>query len=139
MIFIFAPVFTAAFDSTPEVIRFGVERARTAALFYFLLAFSHSVAAILRSGEGSGADGYHDDFLVCGTCGISDRSRYVHFVHCHRILGISADMDIEFCRISHILQKSRLAAQFLIILFFIKFQAYILKKDICLKFFCSCY
>ena len=48
VIFIFAPVFTAAFDSTPEVIRFGVERARTAALFYFLLAFSHSVAAILR-------------------------------------------------------------------------------------------
>lgn len=48
LIFLFAPALTAAFDSTPEVIAFGVERARTAALFYFLLAFSHSVAAILR-------------------------------------------------------------------------------------------
>lgn len=48
VVFLFAPQFVAAFDSTPEVIRFGVEKARTAALFYFLLAFSHSAAAILR-------------------------------------------------------------------------------------------
>ena len=38
----------AAFDSNPEVIRFGVEKARTAALFYCLLAYSHSVASVLR-------------------------------------------------------------------------------------------
>lgn len=48
VIFIFAPQMIAAFDSTPEVIRFGVEKARTAALFYCLLAYSHSVAAVLR-------------------------------------------------------------------------------------------
>nr|WP_317449154.1 MATE family efflux transporter [uncultured Sellimonas sp.] len=48
IIFIAAPVFTAAFDRTPEVIVFGTERARTAALFYCLLAYSHSVAAVLR-------------------------------------------------------------------------------------------
>lgn len=48
VVFLFAPQFVAAFDSTPEVIRFGVEKARTAALFYFLLAFSHAAAAILR-------------------------------------------------------------------------------------------
>nr|WP_317282448.1 MATE family efflux transporter [uncultured Sellimonas sp.] len=48
VIFIFAPVFIAAFDNTAEVIRFGVEKARTAALFYFLLAYSHSISAILR-------------------------------------------------------------------------------------------
>ena len=48
VIFIAAPVFTAAFDRTPEVILFGTERARTAALFYCLLAYSHSVAAVLR-------------------------------------------------------------------------------------------
>ena len=48
MVFLFAPQFVAAFDSTPEVVRFGVEKARTAALFYFLLAFSHAAAAILR-------------------------------------------------------------------------------------------
>ena len=46
--FILAPQLIAAFDSTPEVVRFGVEKARTAALFYCLLAYSHSVASILR-------------------------------------------------------------------------------------------
>lgn len=47
-VFLLAPQLIAAFDSTPEVIRFGVEKARTAALFYCLLAYSHSVASILR-------------------------------------------------------------------------------------------
>ena len=48
VVFLLAPQLIAAFDSTPEVIRFGVEKARTAALFYCLLAYSHSVASILR-------------------------------------------------------------------------------------------
>lgn len=48
LVFIFAPVLIAAFDSTPEVIQFGIEKARTAALFYCLLAYSHSIAAVLR-------------------------------------------------------------------------------------------
>ena len=48
VIFIFAPIIIAAFDDTPEVIRFGVEKARTGTLFYCLLAFSHSVSAVLR-------------------------------------------------------------------------------------------
>ncbi len=48
VVFLLAPQLIAAFDSTPEVIQFGVGKARTAALFYFLLAFSHSVAAVLR-------------------------------------------------------------------------------------------
>ena len=48
IIFLAAPVFVAAFDRTPEVILFGTQRARTSALFYFLLAYSHSIAAVLR-------------------------------------------------------------------------------------------
>lgn len=48
VIFLAAPVFVGAFDRTPEVIVFGTERARTSALFYFLLAYSHSIAAVLR-------------------------------------------------------------------------------------------
>ena len=48
IIFILAPVLISAFDSTPEVVAFGAARARTSALFFFLLAYSHSVAAILR-------------------------------------------------------------------------------------------
>lgn len=47
-VFLLAPQLIAAFDPSPEVVRFGVEKARTAALFYCLLAFSHSIAAILR-------------------------------------------------------------------------------------------
>ena len=48
VVFVFAPQMIAAFDPSPEVVRFGVEKARTAALFYFLLAVSHSIAAVLR-------------------------------------------------------------------------------------------
>ena len=48
IVFIFAPQMIAAFDSTPEVIQFGIDKSRTAALFYFLLAFSHSISAVLR-------------------------------------------------------------------------------------------
>ena len=47
-IFLLAPYLIAAFDPTPEVVRFGVEKARTAALFYCELAYSHSVCAVLR-------------------------------------------------------------------------------------------
>lgn len=48
VVFLLAPWLIAAFDSTPEVVEFGIAKARTAALFYFLLAFSHSIAAVLR-------------------------------------------------------------------------------------------
>ena len=46
--FLFAPMLTAAFSSDTQVIAFGVERARTSALFFFLLAYSHCISAILR-------------------------------------------------------------------------------------------
>lgn len=46
--FIFAPTFIGAFDSSPEVIAFGIRQARTEALFYFLLSLSHSIAAVCR-------------------------------------------------------------------------------------------
>lgn len=48
LVFLFAPSLIGAFDSTADVIRFGVEKARASAPFYFLLAYSHSIAAILR-------------------------------------------------------------------------------------------
>ena len=46
--FIFSPTLIGFFDQTPLVIELGVKQARTAALFYCLLAFSHSVAAVCR-------------------------------------------------------------------------------------------
>ena len=49
--YIFAPYLIGFFDKTPEVVAFGTQQARTVALFYCLLAFSHCVAAVCR---GSG-------------------------------------------------------------------------------------
>ena len=48
IIYTFAPYFISAFNSTPEVLSYGVTQAHTASLFYFLLAFSHCMAGILR-------------------------------------------------------------------------------------------
>lgn len=48
IVFILAPQIIAIFNSTPEVIYFGVKNAKTTALFYCLLAYSHSIASILR-------------------------------------------------------------------------------------------
>ena len=47
-IFVLSPLLIAAFNSSPEVIAYGVADARTVSLFYFLLAFSHCCAGILR-------------------------------------------------------------------------------------------
>lgn len=46
-----APYLIAIFDDTPQVIAFGIAHTQTISRFYFLLAFSHCAAAILR---GSG-------------------------------------------------------------------------------------
>ena len=47
-IYIFAPVLIAAFNGDPSVVAYGVAQARTVTLFYFLLSFSHCLAAIFR-------------------------------------------------------------------------------------------
>lgn len=47
-IYILIPYLIAGFNRTPEVIQYGTTQARTASLFYFLLAFSHCSAGILR-------------------------------------------------------------------------------------------
>lgn len=43
-----APVLTGAFGGGPEDVSYGVQWARTVTWFYFLLAFSHCMAGILR-------------------------------------------------------------------------------------------
>lgn len=53
-IYIFSPQLIAAFNSDPEVVSFGVAQAHTITLFYFLLAYSHCLAAIFR-GAGRSA------------------------------------------------------------------------------------
>ena len=46
--YVFAPRLIGIFNSTPEVVDFGVRHMRSICLFYYLLAFSHCAAGILR-------------------------------------------------------------------------------------------
>ena len=48
VIFLAAPLLIAAFTREPEAVAFGVGKARICALFFCLLAASHSIAAVLR-------------------------------------------------------------------------------------------
>ena len=51
LIYFFSPYFIAAFNATPQVVSYGVAQAHVVTLFYFLLAFSHCMAGILRGAE----------------------------------------------------------------------------------------
>lgn len=54
VIYITIPVLVSRFNSDPQVIAYGMRQAHTVTLFYFLLAFSHCIAGILR-GAGKSA------------------------------------------------------------------------------------
>lgn len=54
LIFLAAPALISIFNGDPEVVAYGVRQARTVSLFYFLLAFSHCIAGLLR-GAGKSA------------------------------------------------------------------------------------
>lgn len=73
------PVLISAFNKTPEVIAYGTIQARTVTLFYFLLAFSHCIAGILR---GAGKASVPMFTMLCFWCIV--RVTYitviVHFV-----------------------------------------------------------
>lgn len=47
-IYTLSPYLVAVFNDDPGVVAYGVTQARTVTLFYFLLAFSHCMAAIFR-------------------------------------------------------------------------------------------
>jgi len=48
IIFLFAPTLISGFDSSPDVIYYGVQRARICAFFFCFLAYSHVVASFFR-------------------------------------------------------------------------------------------
>lgn len=48
---LFASPLVSLFDSTPEVLRFGIMRSQISGIFFFLLAFTHSISAVYR-GQG---------------------------------------------------------------------------------------
>ena len=46
--YVFSPKMIRFFNDSPEVVDFGVRHMRTICLFYFLVAFSHCIAAVMR-------------------------------------------------------------------------------------------
>lgn len=79
VVYLLAPLLIRAFNGDPAVIEFGMAQAHTVALFYFLLAFSHCMAAIFR-----GAGKSVVPMLVMMVCWCAIRVTYitvaVHFV-----------------------------------------------------------
>lgn len=63
LIFIFMPILVQAFNKEPRVIAYGTQQARIECLFYFLLAFSHCIAGILRGAGKSAVPMYV--MLIC--------------------------------------------------------------------------
>ena len=85
VIYTFAPYFIAAFNSTPEVLSYGVAQAHTASLFYFLLSFSHCMAGILRGAGKSTVPMFV--MLVCWCIiRVSYISIAVHFIPDIRVI-----------------------------------------------------
>lgn len=74
-IYIFSPILVSAFNDDPKVIDYGALQAHTVTLFYFLLAFSHSVAGILR---GAGKSTVPMFVMLCCWCII--RITYITFI-----------------------------------------------------------
>jgi len=78
-IYAFSPLLISAFNNDPQVIINGTAQARTVTLFYFLLAFSHCIAGILR-----GAGKSTVPMLVMMVCWCIIRVTYitvtVHFI-----------------------------------------------------------
>jgi len=48
LIYLLAPQLLSLFGGDPDMIAFGIRYARTVTPFYFLMAFSHAVASVLR-------------------------------------------------------------------------------------------
>jgi len=47
-IYTFSPFLIALFNADPQVVQYGVLQARTGSLFFFLMACTHSISAVLR-------------------------------------------------------------------------------------------
>ncbi len=72
VLYSFAPYIISAFNRDPEVIAFGVSQVKTEGLFYFLLAFSHCMAGVLR-----GAGRARVSMLVTLVCWCLIRITYI--------------------------------------------------------------
>ena len=80
VMYLFVPQLISLFSQTPEVIALGTRQARTIALFYCLLAYSHAIAAVCR---GAGKAFVPMTIMLAVWCVL--RITYIltvmHFVH----------------------------------------------------------
>ena len=103
LIYWLAPLLISGFSRVPEVIEYGTLQARTVALFYFLLAFSHCIAGILR---GAGKSAGHALMLVYHSYHIRIHYHQLCTRYQSRILGLSYHLDAEFSLLPAVLSES---------------------------------
>lgn len=106
-----APVLIAAFNRDPDVIHYGVMQARTIALFYCLLAFTHCIAAVLR---GSGNAAVPMIVLLCVWCLFRVSSHHTGSAsdsgYPGHILGIPTDLEHQLRDFPVFVFKGKLGA-----------------------------
>lgn len=109
IVYFASPVFIAAFNNDPKVIAFGVKEAHIITLFYFLLAFSHCIAGLMR-----GAGRATVPMFVMHGCWCVIRVTYITIaVKLHPVIqtvfwGVSADLVIKLHSVFDFLSEIRL-------------------------------
>ena len=101
-----APQLLSAFSSTAEVIRYGTMQAHTDTFFYFLLAFSHCMAGIMRGAGKSTVPMYV--MLVSDPRFLYRDHFKIHPVHSDDLLGLPDDLGAQFHCFSDLFPKVRL-------------------------------
>lgn len=107
IVYFVSPVFIAAFNNDPKVIAFAKE-AHIITLFYFLFAFSHCIAGLMR-----GVKSYGCPCLLCWGCWCVIRVTYITIaVKLHpviqTVLGLSTDLVIKLHSVFDFLSEIRL-------------------------------
>lgn len=98
VIYAAAPTLIAAFNSDPAVVHYGVMQARTIALFYFLLAFSHCIGGCApRFRARRGSHGCHALRLVPVPRQLHYRDGPADPGYPRDFLGLPADLEYQFC------------------------------------------
>ena len=109
IVYFASPVFIAAFNNDPKVIAFGVKEAHIITLFYFLLAFSHCIAGLMRgAGRATVPHVCYAGLLVRDPCDLYNHRCEAASGDPDCILGVSADLVIKLHSVFDFLSEIRL-------------------------------
>lgn len=107
IVYFASPVLIAAFNNDPGVVEYGVREAHVITLFYFLLAFSHCIAGLMRgAGRATVPMFVMLALLVCDPCDLHYCSGKNTSGDPDRVLGLSADLDLKLHSVSVFYLKS---------------------------------